>query len=80
MQFLFFFGQKSKYIRNVKTLTSHIRTVQKSRMMMIIKTLMNFRFVGFDGWMRPFLFSTKIAGFGLCGASYGKQVPPSSVT
>ena len=61
-------------------LTSHIRTVQKSRIIMIIKTLMNFRFVCFDGWMRPFLFSTKIAGFGLCGASYGKQVPPSSVT
>ena len=76
MQFLFL--DKNQNI--LGNLPSHIRTVQNSRIIMIIKTLMSFRFVCFDGWMRPFLFSTKIAGFGLCGASYGKQVPPSSVT
>ena len=77
VQFPFFLDKNQNILGN---LTSHIRTVQNSRIIMIIKTLMSFRFVCFDGWMRPFLFSTKIAGFGLCGASYGKQVPPSSVT
>ena len=74
VQFPFFLDKNQNILGN---LTSHIRTVQNSRIIMIIKTLMSFRFVCFDGWMRPFLFSTKIAGFGLCGVSYGKQVPPS---
>ena len=77
-QVQFLFLDKNQNI--LGNLPSHIRTVQNSRIIMIIKTLMNFRFVCFDGWMRPFLLSTKIAGFGVCGASYGKQVPPSSVT